>query len=256
MDVVDVAVARRRRRRCPAPRRSSSTRSARGPGGRAACRSPRPRRSRPRPAESAHAPGRSNTVSGATAHCSPCRASVGRAGGGCREHARGQPRRRPGCGSGGAWGHLLLSDDPTGSNVHRRQPVGLDPCGPGRGCSWRSVIWLCAAPAQAQTGAARRPADCLINTGCGVGLKSVYGLDVSPAFVPLTVADAGIGGARRRRRRSGGRVLLEPAGLAARHRHAARRPRDDLPGPRGPGRRAASSCAAYGERGARTSGAA
>lgn len=53
-------------------------------------------------------------------------------------------------------------------------------------------IWLSTAPAQAQTVRLSAPADCLTNTGCGVGLKSVYGLDVRPAFVPLTVADAGI----------------------------------------------------------------
>jgi glycine betaine/choline ABC-type transport system substrate-binding protein len=36
------------------------------------------------------------------------------------------------------------------------------------------------------------PEDCLVNPGCGVGLKSAYGLDVSSAFVPLKVADSGI----------------------------------------------------------------
>ncbi len=50
-----------------------------------------------------------------------------------------------------------------------------------------------AAPAQAQQVRLAAPADCLVNPGCGVGLKSVYGLDATPAFVPLTVADAGIG---------------------------------------------------------------
>ena len=55
------------------------------------------------------------------------------------------------------------------------------------------VVWLCAAPAQAQQVRLAAPSDCLVNPGCGVGLKSVYGLDVRPAFVPLTVADAGIG---------------------------------------------------------------
>jgi len=53
-------------------------------------------------------------------------------------------------------------------------------------------IWLSAAPAQAQQVRLAAPPDCLTNTGCGVGLKSVYGLDVSPVFVPLTIADAGI----------------------------------------------------------------
>ena len=55
------------------------------------------------------------------------------------------------------------------------------------------AVWLCAAPAQAQQVRLAAPSDCLVNPACGVGLKSVYGLDVSPAFVPLTVADAGIG---------------------------------------------------------------
>ncbi len=54
------------------------------------------------------------------------------------------------------------------------------------------AVWLCAAPAQAQQVRLAAPSDCLVNPGCGVGLKSAYGLDVSPAFVPLTVADAGI----------------------------------------------------------------
>ncbi|MDA0173454.1 hypothetical protein OJ998_30400 [Solirubrobacter taibaiensis] len=54
------------------------------------------------------------------------------------------------------------------------------------------TMWLSSAPAQAQQVRLSAPSDCLINTGCGLGLRSVYGLDVSPAFVPLTVADAGI----------------------------------------------------------------
>jgi glycine betaine/choline ABC-type transport system substrate-binding protein len=54
------------------------------------------------------------------------------------------------------------------------------------------VLWLCAAPAQAQQVRLAAPEDCLVNPGCGVGLKSVYGLDVKPSFVPLTIADSGI----------------------------------------------------------------
>ena len=50
-------------------------------------------------------------------------------------------------------------------------------------------IWLCAAPAQAQAPRLAAPSDCLTNTGCGVGLRSVYGLDVRQVFVPLTIAD-------------------------------------------------------------------
>ncbi|RKQ93149.1 substrate binding protein of glycine betaine ABC transport system [Solirubrobacter pauli] len=55
-----------------------------------------------------------------------------------------------------------------------------------------SVVWLFTAPAQAQEVRLAAPSDCLTNTGCGLGLKSAYGLDVRSAFVPLTVADAGI----------------------------------------------------------------
>lgn len=55
-----------------------------------------------------------------------------------------------------------------------------------------SVVWLLTAPAQAQEVRLAAPSDCLTNAGCGLGLKSAYGLDVGSAFVPLTVADAGI----------------------------------------------------------------
>src|SRR4051794_14773182 len=54
------------------------------------------------------------------------------------------------------------------------------------------AVWLWAVPAQAQGVRLAAPSDCLVNAGCGVGLKSVYGLDVAPAFVALTVADAGV----------------------------------------------------------------
>jgi glycine betaine/choline ABC-type transport system substrate-binding protein len=53
-------------------------------------------------------------------------------------------------------------------------------------------VWLSAAPAQAQQVRLAAPEDCLVNPGCGVGLKSAYGLDVKASLVPLTVADAGI----------------------------------------------------------------
>jgi glycine betaine/choline ABC-type transport system substrate-binding protein len=36
------------------------------------------------------------------------------------------------------------------------------------------------------------PEDCLANPNCGVGLRQIYRVDVTSAFVPLTVADAGI----------------------------------------------------------------
>lgn len=54
------------------------------------------------------------------------------------------------------------------------------------------AVWLSAAPAQGQQVRLAAPSDCLVNPACGVGLKSAYGLDVQSAFVPLTVADAGI----------------------------------------------------------------
>src|SRR6478609_529266 len=53
-------------------------------------------------------------------------------------------------------------------------------------------IWLFSAPAQAQQVRLAAPSDCLTNSGCGVGLKSAYGLDVTAAFTPLAVADAGV----------------------------------------------------------------
>jgi glycine betaine/choline ABC-type transport system substrate-binding protein len=53
-------------------------------------------------------------------------------------------------------------------------------------------IWLCAAPARAQSVRLAAPSDCLANSACGLGLRSVYGLDATSVFVPLTVADAGI----------------------------------------------------------------
>jgi glycine betaine/choline ABC-type transport system substrate-binding protein len=52
-----------------------------------------------------------------------------------------------------------------------------------------------ADAAHAQTPAPVRlaaPSDCLTNPNCGPGLQRTYGVDVSPFFVPLTVADAGI----------------------------------------------------------------
>jgi glycine betaine/choline ABC-type transport system substrate-binding protein len=53
-------------------------------------------------------------------------------------------------------------------------------------------FWLCAAPAQAQEVRLAAPSDCLVNPGCGVGLRSAYGLDVTSRFVPLAVADSGV----------------------------------------------------------------
>jgi glycine betaine/choline ABC-type transport system substrate-binding protein len=54
---------------------------------------------------------------------------------------------------------------------------------------------LFVAPAHSQTPPTVRlaaPSDCLSNPNCGPGLQRVYGVDVAPFFVPLTVADAGI----------------------------------------------------------------
>lgn len=53
-------------------------------------------------------------------------------------------------------------------------------------------VWLCTGPAHAQGVRLAAPSDCLVNAACGVGLKSVYGLEVQSSLVPLTVADAGI----------------------------------------------------------------
>ncbi len=36
------------------------------------------------------------------------------------------------------------------------------------------------------------PEDCLSNPNCGVGLRQIYGVEITSAFVPLTVADAGV----------------------------------------------------------------
>jgi glycine betaine/choline ABC-type transport system substrate-binding protein len=55
-----------------------------------------------------------------------------------------------------------------------------------------TAFWLCAAPAQAQNVRLAAPSDCLVNPGCGVGLKSAYGLDVGSRFVALAVADSGV----------------------------------------------------------------
>jgi glycine betaine/choline ABC-type transport system substrate-binding protein len=51
---------------------------------------------------------------------------------------------------------------------------------------------LFAAPAYSQGPRLAAPGDCLTNPNCGPGLQRTYGVDVSPFFVPLTVADAGI----------------------------------------------------------------
>jgi glycine betaine/choline ABC-type transport system substrate-binding protein len=53
-------------------------------------------------------------------------------------------------------------------------------------------LWLCAAPAQAQQVRFAASQDCAVNPGCISGLKSVYGLDPTPVFVPLAVAGSGI----------------------------------------------------------------
>src|SRR3954454_12051454 len=60
------------------------------------------------------------------------------------------------------------------------------------GVTFAVVLWLSAQVAQAQPVRLAAPSDCLTNAGCGVGLKSAYGLDVTSAFAPLTVADAGV----------------------------------------------------------------
>ena len=61
-----------------------------------------------------------------------------------------------------------------------------------------AAVALAAGPVAAASGqepAVRlaAPEDCLVNPGCGEGLRATYALDVAPAFTPLAVADAGIG---------------------------------------------------------------
>jgi glycine betaine/choline ABC-type transport system substrate-binding protein len=51
---------------------------------------------------------------------------------------------------------------------------------------------LFVAPAYSQTPRLAAPSDCLTNPNCGPGLQRVYGVNIAPVFVPLTVADAGI----------------------------------------------------------------
>ena len=48
------------------------------------------------------------------------------------------------------------------------------------------------APAYSQAPRLAAPSDCMTNANCGPGLQRAYGVDVSPFFVPLAVADAGI----------------------------------------------------------------
>ena len=143
--------------------------------------------------------------------------------------------QRPEIGSGGGLGPPPARYEPTRPNVHRRQRNRVGSCG-GRWCSWRSGS---GSPLRLRrrSRCASRPRRIASSTrAVGVGLKSVYGLDVQSSVRPADGRRCRHLGARRRRRRSGGRVLLEPAGVAARHRHAPRRSRDDLPGPCGPGR--------------------
>jgi glycine betaine/choline ABC-type transport system substrate-binding protein len=55
---------------------------------------------------------------------------------------------------------------------------------------------LMVAPAQSAAPAPLRfaaAADCLTNPNCGPGLKRVYHVDITSVFVPLSVADGGIG---------------------------------------------------------------
>src|SRR5690348_17347214 len=54
------------------------------------------------------------------------------------------------------------------------------------------VLWPSSALAQGETVSLAAPSDCLVNSACGVGFRSVYGLDARSAFTPPTVADAGV----------------------------------------------------------------
>src|SRR4051794_9768378 len=54
------------------------------------------------------------------------------------------------------------------------------------------LVWLCAAPAQAQEVRLAASSACRVTPACAVGLKSVYGLDAAPHLVTLPVAGTGI----------------------------------------------------------------
>jgi glycine betaine/choline ABC-type transport system substrate-binding protein len=60
-----------------------------------------------------------------------------------------------------------------------------------------ALALVVAAPASAQNPAPQvrlaAPSDCLTNPGCGPGLRRVYRVNIASVFVPLSVADAGIG---------------------------------------------------------------
>ncbi len=55
-----------------------------------------------------------------------------------------------------------------------------------------ALLLALAPPAAAQAPRLAAPSDCPANPNCIPGLKRVYGIDATPQFVPLTVADAGI----------------------------------------------------------------
>ena len=95
--------------------------------------------------------------------------------------------------------------------------------------TWPASWWPpCRRGARADTpGAPRRAADCPRNINCIPGFKRVYGMDPTPVFVPLQVADAGVqalddGVAEVAVAFSSNPQLSRPG-----HRRAARRPAHD-----------------------------
>ena len=187
---------------------------------------------------------------GATAHCSPCSASVGRAGGG-RARQRAPPRRRrPGMGSGRALGPPPAQARPYRFGCSSVSTGRVGPCG-----GWR---WLVAVRGLALAPRLRRRSRCGSRHPRIASSTRAAGWACGPytdsTCARVRAADGRRRGhprARRRPRRGRGRVLLEPAGVAPGHRHAARRPRDDLRRPRRARSCAAGCCARYGARGAR-----
>ena len=183
MDVVDVAVAVvvdavARHLGRVRPRRSG----ARSGWSRLACRS---RRRRPPPralARAAHAPAGRTPSPVRTPTAQPSSASSGSAAAGVEtatiaDHHGGQkcgPVKHGGPPAGAPNLQLECSCD-------QRDRVGI--C--GRMVIVASlVLWLSAAPAQRADRCASRPlATASSTSGCGLGLRSVYGLDVRAAFI-------------------------------------------------------------------------
>ena len=204
--------------------------------------------------ESAHAPGRSSTVPGATAHCSPCSASAVRPLPGPRTQA--QPyRRRPGMGSGGGWEPPRWRDPDPRPRCSSASTDRVWSCGAHR--CWSAVVALALGRACAGAGrcASRRPRIASPTRAAGGAEVRIR----TRRVVGLHAADRrrrGHRGARRRRsprwrsRSPRTRELLAPG-----HRHPARRQARWSTPTASSRSSAAGCCAAYGKA-RRTSGAA